>query len=72
VARAAVQGLDAVLKRAHVYRVDYLTGKRFHVGMIEERRRSERQSNELGLLKLARQRFASSPDEAFRTIVRFE
>jgi hypothetical protein len=69
---AAVQGLNSTFKRAHVYRVDYLTGKRFHVGMIEERRRSERKSNELGLLKLARKRFASSPDEAFRTIVSFE
>ncbi len=55
-----------------MYRVDYLTGKKFHIGMIEERRRSDRKDNGIGLLKLARQKFAASPDEAFRTIVSFE
>lgn len=47
-----------------MYRVDYLSKTRVPIGVVEERRRKERGDNLIGLLRLARKTFASSPEEA--------
>jgi len=57
------------MKTVRVYRVDYVTKTKWQVGTVEERRKSDRPKNDIGLLQLARKRFASTPDEAFRIIV---
>jgi len=57
------------LKTVRVYMVDYVNKTKLPVGEIEERRKSNRPKNEIGLLHLARKRFASTPDVAFRIIV---
>lgn len=57
------------MKIVRVYRVDYVTKKKWPVGTLEERRKSDRPKNDIGLLQLARKMFASTPDEALRTIV---
>jgi len=50
-----------------VYRVDYVKKTKVRIGIVVERRRSERGDNLAGLLLLARKTFASSPQEAFLT-----
>ena len=57
------------MKTVQVYQVDYVRKSRRPIGVIEERRESDRPDNEAGLLRLARRKFAGSPDEAFRIIV---
>jgi len=57
------------VKTVNVYQVDYVRKTRKPVGVIEERRKSDRPGNETGLLQLARRKFAASADEAFRIIV---
>lgn len=57
------------MKNVKVYQVDYVRKTRKPIGIIEERRGSDRPGNEAGLLRLARKRFAASADEAFRIIV---
>jgi len=55
------------MKPISVYRVDYVKKTKVRIGMVVERRRSERGDNLTGLLFLARKTFASSPQEAFLT-----
>ena len=55
------------MKPISVYRVDYVKKTKVRIGMVVERRRSERGDNMSGLLLLARKTFASSPQEAFLT-----
>lgn len=50
-----------------VYRVDYVKKTRVRIGTVVERRRRDRGDNLIGLLFLARKRFAASPQEAFQT-----
>lgn len=52
-----------------VYQVDYVRKTKIPIGVVEERRESDRPGNETGLLHLARRKFAASADEAFRIIV---
>ena len=55
------------MKPISVYRVDYVKKTKVRIGMVVERRRSERGDNLTGLLFLARKTFASSPQDAFLT-----
>ncbi len=52
------------MKTVTVYRVDYVRRTRIPIGAVEERRRKERGDNLIGLLRLARKTYASSPEEA--------
>lgn len=52
------------MKTVTVYRVDYLRKTRVPIGAVLERRRKERGDNLIGLLRVARKTFASSPEEA--------
>lgn len=56
---------DAMNARVYtVYRVDYERSTREPIGEIVERRKSSRQNDRLGLLQMARRRFACTTDEA--------
>ena len=57
------------MKVVQVYEVDYVRKTRRPIGVIEERRKTDRPGNDAGLLRLARKKFAASADEAFRIIV---
>lgn len=52
-----------------VYRVDYARKIRVPIGKVKERRREERGDNLIGLLRLARKAYASSPEEALHIAV---
>jgi hypothetical protein len=53
-----------------VYRVDYLTKMKIPIGTVTERRNRPRDTgSQLGLMKLARQMFAQSPEDRMRIIV---
>ena len=52
-----------------VYRIDYVRKSKVPIGKVEERRRMERGDNLLGLLRLARKSFASSPQDALHIAV---
>ena len=49
-----------------IYLVDYVRKTRIPIGSLEERRKGDRGDNKTGLLKLARKRYAKTPDVAFR------
>jgi len=54
-----------------VYKVE--NGSRILLGGLVERRKSSREhSNYLGLLRLARKKFAESPDEEIQIVLREE
>jgi hypothetical protein len=57
------------MKTVNVYRVDYVRKSRIPVGVVEERRGKERGNNLIGLLRLARKTYASSPEEALHIAV---
>jgi hypothetical protein len=57
------------MKTVKVYQVDYVRKTKRPIGIVEERRNSDRPGNGTGLLHRARRKFAASADEAFRTIV---
>ena len=46
------------------YQIDYIRKTRVPIGKVTERRRKERGDNLIGLLRLARTAYASSPEEA--------
>ena len=53
-----------------VYRVDYITKMKIPIGTVTERRKRPRgTASHLGLMKLARQMFAQSPEDQMRIIV---
>lgn len=54
------------MKIVTVYDVDYVNKMKTPIGSMVERRKSDRGNNLLGLLKLARKRYASDPDKALR------
>ena len=57
-------------KSYKVYRVDYLTRMKIPIGIVTERRSRPRgAAGHLGLMKLARQMFAQSPEDQMRIIV---
>jgi hypothetical protein len=49
-----------------VYRVDYVHKLKIPIGTVEERRKKDRPENLLGLLRIARRIFSSTPQEAFQ------
>jgi hypothetical protein len=49
-----------------VYRVDYVKKVKIPIGMVKERRKKDRPENLLGLLRIARMTFSSTPQEAFQ------
>ncbi|HSL98798.1 MAG TPA: hypothetical protein VK944_01555 [Candidatus Limnocylindria bacterium] len=57
------------MKTVTVYRVDYARRTKIPIGAVAERRRKERGDNLTGLLRLAREAYASSPDEALNIAV---
>lgn len=52
-----------------VYRVDFVRKTKVPIVRVVERRARERGDNLIGLLRLARKAFASSPEEALRIAV---
>ena len=57
-------------KAYKVYRVDYLTKIKIPIGTITERRRKPRgPESHFGLMKLARQTFAQSPEDQVRIVI---
>jgi hypothetical protein len=57
-------------KAYKVYRVDYLTKMKIPIGTIIERRSKPRgPESHFGLMKLARQTFAQSPEDQVRIVV---
>lgn len=62
-------GDDKMMKIATVYLMDYRSKSRLPVGTLEERRRTERGNNQKDLLLLARERFASNPNEALNMYI---
>lgn len=48
-----------------VYQMDYVSKTKIPIGAISERRKVERGNNFFDLLRLARKRFANSPEQAF-------
>ena len=57
------------MKTVTVYRVDYMGRTRIPIGAVEERRRKERGDNLIGLLRVAREAYASSPEDALNIAV---
>lgn len=57
------------MRNVAVYRVDYVRKTKVPIGWVVERRGSERGDNLIGLLRLARKAFSSSPDDAFQIAV---
>ena len=57
-------------KEYKVYRVDHITKMKIPIGTVTERRSKHRDTaSHLGLMKLARQMFAQSPEDRMRIIV---
>ncbi len=54
------------MKRHTVYRLDRDKKTRVPVGTILERRKGERGSNLVGILRIARKTFVSSPDDSLQ------
>jgi hypothetical protein len=54
------------LKKVTVCVVDYVHKVKTPIGSMVERRQADRGDNLTGLLKMARKRYASTPDSAFR------
>jgi len=57
-------------KEYKVYRVDHHTETKIPIGIVTERRRQARgPASHIGLMKLARQMFALSPEDHARIVV---
>ena len=56
----------ATIESVTIYLVDYVRKTKIPIGYLEERRKGDRGDNKIGLLKLARKRYAKTPDVAFR------
>jgi hypothetical protein len=57
------------MKTITVYRVDYVRKMKVPIGSVMERREKERGDNIIGLLRMARKSFSSSPEEAFHIAI---
>jgi hypothetical protein len=56
-----------------VFRVDYLTKMKIPIGTVTERRSKQRGAeSHFGLMKLARQMFATSPEDQVRIVIEEE
>ncbi|HEU5360204.1 MAG TPA: hypothetical protein VFU42_03500 [Candidatus Deferrimicrobiaceae bacterium] len=57
------------MKNVTVYRVDYVRKTKVPIGRVVERRTKERGDNIIGLLRMARKAYSSSPEEALHIAV---
>lgn len=57
------------MKNVTVYRVDYVRKTKVPIGLVVERRTKERGDNIIGLLRMARKAYSSSPEEALHIAV---
>jgi len=57
------------MKNVTVYRVDYVRKLKVPIGMVVERREKERGDNIIGLLRVARKAFSTSPDGALHIAI---
>jgi hypothetical protein len=57
------------MKTIPVYRVDYVRKLKVPIGSVVERREKERGDNIIGLLRMARNSFSSSPEEALHIAI---
>ena len=57
------------MKNVPVYRVDYIRKSKVPIGQVVERRAKERGGNLFGLLRVARNAFASSAEDALHIAV---
>jgi len=57
------------MRNVTVYQVDYVRKTKVPIGSVMERRAKERGGNMIGLLRLARKAYSSSPEEALRIAV---
>jgi len=55
------------VKTVTVYHVDYVKQKKIPIGAVVERRKKDRPENLAGLLRIAREKYSSTPQEAFQT-----
>lgn len=60
------------MKIVTVYRVDHEQNTKKPIGILLERRKSDRIYNKTGLLQLARRQYATSTDDALRIEVCYE
>jgi hypothetical protein len=51
------------MKSVTVYRIDYVKKTRVPIGTVVERRKKDRGDSLLGLLRIARKTYSSSPQE---------
>ena len=57
------------MKNVTVYRVDYVRKLKVPIGMVVERHENERGDNIIGLLRMARKAFSTSPEEALHIAI---
>lgn len=57
------------MRNVAVYRVDYVRKTKVPIGWVVERRDRERGDNLIGLLRLARKAYSSSPEDALEIAV---
>ena len=57
------------MRTVTVYRVDYAKKTRVPIGGVQERRKKDRGGNLLGLLRLARKIYGTSPEDAIHIAV---
>jgi hypothetical protein len=67
--QASHQAEGPPVKTVTVYHVDYVKHKKIPIGTVVERRRRNRPENLAGLLRIAREKYSSTPQEAFQTAV---
>ncbi|OGP81358.1 MAG: hypothetical protein A2Z13_06430 [Deltaproteobacteria bacterium RBG_16_64_85] len=57
------------LKTIMVYRMDIKNMRKEPIGILIERRKSERENNAVGMLRLARKKFAKTEEESKRIVI---
>lgn len=57
------------MKQVTVYQVDYVRKTRIPIGWVTERRTKLRDDNLIGLVRLARKLYASTPQDAYRIVI---
>ena len=57
------------VKTITVYHIDYVKQKKIPIGTVQERRKKNRPENLAGLLRIAREKYSSTPQEAFQIAV---
>jgi hypothetical protein len=62
-------GDGKMMKIGTVYLMDYRSKSRLSVGSLPERRQTERGNNQKDLLRLAREKFASNPNDALNLYI---